>query len=98
MQRNWWPYDNDCRVVQDGRRSPRAIHRRVRERLSSTEAEVVLDFSAVPRIDTAGLQQLEKLAGAAEEKSAKITLRGVNVGIYKVLKLARLTSRFSFEQ
>jgi anti-anti-sigma regulatory factor len=81
----------------DGAHLGRSIDE-VRERLSSTEAEVVLDFSAVPRIDTAGLQQLEKLAGAAEEKSAKITLRGVNVGIYKVLKLARLTSRFSFEQ
>jgi anti-anti-sigma regulatory factor len=68
----------------------------VREKLGSTEGEAVVDFSSVERLDTAGLQELDKLAGAAEEKSAKVTLRGVNVGIYKVLKLARLTARFSY--
>jgi anti-anti-sigma regulatory factor len=65
-----------------------------RDSLNSAENEVVLDFCEVPRIDPAGLRGLEDLAGAAEEKSVKVALRGVNVGVYKVLKLARLADRF----
>jgi len=56
--------------------------------------EAILDFSAVRRIDTQTAAALEQLASAAG--SAKITLRGVNGDIYKVLKLLRLTARFSF--
>ena len=54
-----------------------------------------LDLSAVRRLDTAGLRALEDFAGAADGKTVKVTLRGVNVDVYKVLKLARLSSRFS---
>ena len=32
----------------------------------------------------------------ADDKGVKVVLRGVNVGVYKVLKLVKLTSRFSF--
>jgi hypothetical protein len=39
---------------------------------------------------------MEDLANAADEKSVKISLQGVNVDVYKVLKLARVTARFSF--
>ena len=39
---------------------------------------------------------MEDLANAADEKSVEISLQAVNVGVYKVLKLARLTVRFSF--
>ena len=53
-----------------------------------------LDFSAVRRMNPAALRAIEDFAGAADEKSVKVTLRGVNVDIYKVLKLARLSSRF----
>ena len=67
-----------------------------REKLVSEDGEAVLDFAAVVRIDTGGLQAIEELAKAAEQKSVKVTLRSVNVSIYKVLKLSRLTSRFSF--
>jgi len=56
--------------------------------------EVVLDCSSMRRIDSAALRELELLAQAAEEKSVKVTLRGVHVEAYKVLKLARLASRF----
>ena len=59
---------------------------------------LTLDFSRVPRVETHGLRALEDLAKAGEEKSASISLRGVNVEVYKVLKLARLTSRFTFER
>lgn len=66
------------------------------EKLDSGD-EVTLDFSHFVRIDPGTLHALEGLAKAAEEKSAKLTLRGMNVEVYKVLKLARLDSRFSFE-
>ena len=65
-------------------------------RLSGAESDVVLDLSGVRRIDPTGLSAFEDLAAAADEKAVKIVLRGVNVNVYKVLKLARLTARFSF--
>ena len=53
------------------------------------EAAGVLDFSDVQRIDTSGVQALEKLAD-------QTVLRGVNTNVYKVLKLLKLTPRFRF--
>lgn len=70
--------------------------RTARETLNSAEGELQLDFSSVNRIDAAGLHSLKELAAAAREKSIPITLRGVNVELYKVLKLVRLASHFSF--
>jgi len=70
--------------------------REAREELNGAEGEVLLDFSAVQRIDPAGLYAVEDFANAADQKSVKVVLRGVNVGVYKVLKLARLTARFRF--
>jgi len=67
-----------------------------REKLNSAEGEVLLDFSAVRRIDPRGIRAIEDLAGAADAKSVKVALSGVNVDVYKVLKLARLATRFSF--
>ena len=32
----------------------------------------------------------------ADAKTVKVVLRGVNVDVYKVLKLVKLTPRFSF--
>jgi anti-anti-sigma regulatory factor len=66
------------------------------EKLDSAEGEVVLDFSSVLRIDASGLMALEKFAGIADDKAVKVALRGVNVSVYKVLKLVKLTSRFPF--
>ncbi|MGC2109169.1 MAG: STAS domain-containing protein [Candidatus Korobacteraceae bacterium] len=66
------------------------------EKLDSADVEVTLDFSAVNRIDPGALRAMEKLASTAEEKSVTIFLRGANIDIYKVLKLARLARRFSF--
>jgi anti-anti-sigma regulatory factor len=66
------------------------------EKVDGAEGEVVLDFSSVRRIDSRALTAMEKLAAAAEGKGVKVLLRGVNVDIYKVLKLVKLTSRFSF--
>ncbi|MGA2424903.1 MAG: STAS domain-containing protein [Terriglobales bacterium] len=65
-------------------------------KLDSVEGEVALDFSSVRRIDASALRALEGFAGMADDKGVKVVLRGVNVGVYKVLKLVKLTSRFSF--
>ena len=59
-------------------------------------AEVVLDFSAVRRLDAEALQTLEGLAGAATSKGVTLVLKGVQVDVYRVLMLARLTPRFTF--
>ena len=65
-------------------------------KLIPSEGDVTLDVSDVRRIDPSGLRAFEDLAAAADEKSVKIVLQGLNVDVYKVLKLARLTTRFSF--
>src|SRR5271165_7532133 len=67
-----------------------------REKLDSAEGDVLLDFSSVRRIDPSALTTMEELAGIADDKAVKVVLHGVNVDIYKVLKLVKLTSRFSF--
>ncbi len=66
------------------------------EELDSAGGKVFLDFSAVRRIDPNSLRALEELAMRAERQGIKVGLRGVNVGVYKVLKLAKLASRFCF--
>ena len=67
-----------------------------REELSASGEGLVLDFSGMLRMDTNGLHAVENLADAADAKSVRVTLRRVNVSVYKVLKLARLTARFTF--
>ena len=66
------------------------------EKLDSVEGEVALDFSSVGRIDASALRAMEEFASIADKKGVKIVLCGVNVGVYKVLKLVKLGSRFSF--
>jgi anti-anti-sigma regulatory factor len=58
--------------------------------------ELILDFASVRRIDSAGLRAMENLIRAAEEKAVKVCLRGVDVSVYKVLKLMKLAPRVSF--
>ena len=69
--------------------------REVQSRLNGS-GEAVLDFESVARLSPKDLATLEALVKVAGERGVKIELRSVNVGIYKVLKLARLASRFSF--
>jgi anti-anti-sigma regulatory factor len=66
------------------------------EKLDSAGGDVVLDFSAVRKIDTSAARALEELARIAAEKGVKVVLCGVNVDVHKVLTLLRLKSRFSF--
>jgi len=69
---------------------------RVKDRVNGSEGELVLDFSAVLRIDASAITVLEQLADATSTNHAQVALRGVNVDVYKVLKLAKLTTRFTF--
>jgi len=66
------------------------------EKLDRAEGEAALDFSSVRRLDAGALKTLEKLAGIADDKAVKVALYGVNVDIYRVLKLTKLAPRFSF--
>lgn len=66
------------------------------EELGSAEGEVILDFSSVRRLDSSALKAMDKFASIAADKAVKVVLRGVNVDIYKVLTLVKLTPRFAF--
>jgi anti-anti-sigma regulatory factor len=79
----------------DGENVLRAL-REAGEKLESVQGELVLDFSSVFRLDSRSLRAMEEFTGMAAEKGVKVVLCGVNVGVYKVLKLVRLASRFSF--
>ena len=72
--------------------------REAAEKLGSAESEVTVDFSAVLRIDASGLMALDDFASRADDKGVKVTLRGVNVSVYKVLKLVKLTSTIFFRE
>jgi len=63
------------------------------EKWNCAGGESVLDFSSADRIDAATARALEELA---DRSSVRITLRGVNIGVYRALKLLNLAHRFSF--
>jgi len=69
---------------------------RAKKNLPDERGELVLDFSAVHRIDAAGLRALEEFARFSHKKEIQIILRGVQVDLYKALKLIGLTDQFSF--
>jgi anti-anti-sigma regulatory factor len=64
--------------------------------LDGEPQQLGVDLSCVPRIDSAGLNAIQDFAHRADEKKVKVVLRGVNVNVYKMLKLARLTRHFTF--
>ena len=70
--------------------------RQAQSMLDGASSEAVLDFASVLRVQPKDLAAMEELVKVAEERGVKIELRGVNVGIYKALKLAELASRFGF--
>jgi len=65
-------------------------------KLDGAAGEIILDFVSVARIDTAALRAIEGFATKVAGKPVKVVLRDVNVGVYKVLKLAKLARQFSF--
>lgn len=67
------------------------------KKLGGTDGETILDFSAVRRVDSDALRALEEFTRIAVGKNVKVVLRGVNIDIYKVLKLVKLTRLLSFE-
>ncbi len=67
-----------------------------KDQVASGDGDIVLDFSAIDRIEPDSVLLMNQLAEKAEEKSVKVTLRGVNVDVYKVLKLVKLAHRFAF--
>ena len=69
-----------------------------RMKLNGALGDTVLDFSSVRRIDSQALRAMEELVDLAQEKSVQIAVRGVNVDIYKVLKLVKLAPRLNFVQ
>jgi anti-anti-sigma regulatory factor len=79
--------DEQCLVVTLDRAS---------KQLDGSQDEIVLDFSSVRRIDAASLRRLEEFAAAAKARNVKVVLRGVNVNLYKTLKLMKLTRELSF--
>lgn len=68
--------------------------REVLDNLDMSEGEVALDFSSVRRVDTSALAVMQQLASKAG--NTKVVLRGVNVDVYRVLKLVKLSSQFTF--
>ena len=66
------------------------------KKLDTANGQMVLDFSVVRRVDPAALYAMGELAAIAEGRGVKLALRGVNIDVYKVLKLAKLAPRFSF--
>jgi len=65
------------------------------EKLDGAAGEVVLDFSSVQRIDASALRAMESFVSTVNG-TAKLALQGVNIDVYKVLKLMKLSQRFSF--
>ena len=60
------------------------------------DSELVIDCSELARLDPRAVTTLEALADKAHERQVKVVLHGVNVDVYKVLRLVKLTTRFSF--
>jgi anti-anti-sigma regulatory factor len=82
-------------VVVNGERVAETL-KEVCGKLPADAGEVLLDFFLVQTLDPAAIKGLEDLAGTADVLKVKVILRGVNVEIYKVLKLSGLSDRFLF--
>lgn len=80
-----------CAALQD---APDASGTGARE--TDIIGEIFIDFAAVRRLDADAVRALEALAAVAQEKQMKLVLRGVNVEVYRVLKLVKLAKRYSF--
>jgi anti-anti-sigma regulatory factor len=65
------------------------------QKVEAMEGDMILDFSSVRRVNPAALSAMSDFADTADERSVNVVLRGVNVDVYRVLKLARLAQRFS---
>jgi len=66
------------------------------QKMDGARGELLLNLSSVRRLDAGAVREMEKFVTLADERDIKVTLRGVNIDVYKVLKLVDLTPRFSF--
>ena len=66
------------------------------KKLQSTKSDLVVDFSAVRRLDSNADLAIEELAREADSNGINVAFRGIHVDVYKVLKLVKLASHFSF--
>lgn len=66
------------------------------DKLDAATGDLTLDLSSVHQIDASMVRAMEELADRADDKGVKVALRGVNVDVYKVLKLVKLSARFVF--
>ena len=66
------------------------------DKVNASPGEITLDFSSVRRIDSSAAARMEELAAVGGSQSSKVVLHAVNGDIYKVLKLLKLTDRFTF--
>jgi anti-anti-sigma regulatory factor len=87
---------NPVRITVDPESVVHTLQHEVLEEVNRAESEIVLDFSAVRRIDPSVVGAMKELVDLADERSVKVVLRAVSVDIYKVLKLLKLAGRFSF--
>lgn len=72
------------------------VLREALDKVDRENGDVTLDFSSLQQIDAGMVRAMEELADRADDKGVRVTLRGVRVDVYKVLKLVKLSSRFVF--
>lgn len=65
--------------------------------MEKASGRVVVDLSAVDYMDSAGLGILLTLREKAEERNAKVTLKGMTGSVKEVLELACFDTLFAFE-
>ena len=64
-------------------------------RLENGGRHLVLDFSSVERLSTAEVHAIDEFTRTADEKGVKVIIRGLDVELYRALKLAKLPVRLS---
>jgi anti-anti-sigma regulatory factor len=70
---------------------------RASEQVKNGANEVIVEFGSVRRIDPRILLLLEQLAAEGAKRKVNISLRGVNIDVYKVIKLSHLAAHFAFQ-
>jgi anti-anti-sigma factor len=80
----------------DGRNTASSLAEALKALPAAAGAEVVLDLSTVGRVDTAAVGALGDLAAAAAARKLELTLHGVAVDVYRVLKLTGLAAKLRF--
>jgi len=73
-----------------------ALLQEAMEKVRSWDAEVIVDFDSLPRIDASVVDAVEELASLAGDRSCRVLLRAVNADVYRVLKQLKLSERFGF--